>query len=69
MHQRRKFSANGETRSWARRPTMALPAHSKGAMVSMAAVDGFKEEFIGTTLYCVSMVTEGRWCDAAQNRP
>lgn len=41
MAQRRKFSANGEIRSWTRRPTMALPAHSRGGSVRMAAVDSF----------------------------
>ena len=42
----KKLSAKGEIRSWARRPTMALPAHSSGARASMAAVEGLSEAFM-----------------------
>ena len=51
MLQRKRLSANGEIRSLHRRPTMALPAHSKGGKLSIAAVEGFKEEFISLRLY------------------
>ena len=43
---------------------MALPAHSKGGKLSIAAVDGFKEEFISLRLYLCPIGVEafGQGC-------
>ena len=45
---------------------MALPAHSKGGKLSIAAVEGFKEEFISLRLYLCPIGVEacGRDCVA-----
>src|SRR5690606_40942059 len=40
MTQRRKFSVMGGTWSLTARPTMALPAHSKGGKTSIRTVEG-----------------------------
>lgn len=46
MAQRKKFKVIGGTISCTMRPTMALPAHSKGGMVSNRTVEGVIRAFM-----------------------
>jgi hypothetical protein len=60
MLQRKKFSVMGGTKSLIKRPTTALPAHSKGGTVSIKAVPG--ESFCVMTVTLTA--TSGQRCHA-----